>query len=174
MFRFNDTQAVSFSDQQPEKVDVVIIGGGIIGISSAWYLLNQGLSVFVAEKGRVAGEQSSRNWGWVRVTWRDEAEVPVAIDSLKCWKEITSEIDEDTGFTVGGIIGLARSEQEFAEFAALEYPKLLDANIAQDNLIRRLFFSGIIMILIFIVIVLYLLSKKKKSGYAIEQQGGDE
>ena len=116
MFRFNDTQAVSFSDQQPEKVDVVIIGGGIIGISSAWYLLNQGLSVFVAEKGRVAGEQSSRNWGWVRVTWRDEAEVPVAIDSLKCWKEITSEIDEDTGFTVGGIIGLARSEQEFAEF----------------------------------------------------------
>jgi glycine/D-amino acid oxidase-like deaminating enzyme len=88
----------------------------VIGISAAWYLLKQGLSVLVVDKGRVAGEQSSRNWGWVRVTWRDEAEVPIAIDSLNCWQEMSDELDEDLGFVRNGILGLATNQKELAEF----------------------------------------------------------
>jgi glycine/D-amino acid oxidase-like deaminating enzyme len=109
MFRFHSNSPVTFQDSVPDAVDVAIIGGGVIGISTAWYLLKRGLSVFVADKGRVAGEQSSRNWGWVRVTWRDEAEVPIAIDSLNCWQQLSEELDEDLGFTRGGIAGLAFS-----------------------------------------------------------------
>ena len=47
----------------PEKSDVVIIGGGIIGVSTAYYLAKYGISVTLIEKGKIAGEQSSRNWG---------------------------------------------------------------------------------------------------------------
>lgn len=54
---------VTFADALPEKVDVVVIGAGVIGISIAWFLAKQGVTVAVCEKGRVAGEQSSRNWG---------------------------------------------------------------------------------------------------------------
>ena len=50
----------------PEAVDVAIIGGGIIGVSTVYYLAKQGVSAAVFEKGRIAGEQSGRNWGWVR------------------------------------------------------------------------------------------------------------
>jgi len=50
----------------PKAADVVIIGGGIIGSATAYYLAKRGLSVAVVEKGRIAGEQSSRNWGWCR------------------------------------------------------------------------------------------------------------
>ena len=49
----------------PEKVDVVVIGAGIIGASTAYYLAKRGISVALCEKGRIAGEQSSRNWGFV-------------------------------------------------------------------------------------------------------------
>ena len=57
---------VAFCDPLPEAVDVVVIGAGIIGMSTAYLLAERGVRVLVCEKGRVAGEQSSRNWGWVR------------------------------------------------------------------------------------------------------------
>mgnify|MGYP000688794767 CR=1 FL=1 len=37
-----------------------LVGGGVIGVSTAWYLRQQGLSVLVLEKGRVAGERRVR------------------------------------------------------------------------------------------------------------------
>ena len=51
----------------PKAVDVVVIGGGIIGTSTAFELAERGYSVLLCEKGQIAGEQSSRNWGWVRL-----------------------------------------------------------------------------------------------------------
>ena len=116
MFRFNDSMPITFRDDLPDSVDVVVIGAGVIGISTAWYLREQGLSVLVCDKGRVAGEQSSRNWGWVRVTVRDPAEVPIALESLRCWDEISQLIDDDTGFTRQGILHLAESEQDMAGY----------------------------------------------------------
>ena len=47
------------------KADVVIIGAGIVGCCTAYYLAKKGVKVAIVEKGEVAGEQSSRAWGWV-------------------------------------------------------------------------------------------------------------
>jgi len=116
MFLFNDTSPVTFQDALPDRVDVVVIGGGVIGVSTAWYLREKGLSVVVCDKGRIAGEQSSRNWGWVRVTGRDADEVPIAMDSLRCWKEISDSLDEDVGFTQRGILALADTDADMADF----------------------------------------------------------
>jgi glycine/D-amino acid oxidase-like deaminating enzyme len=116
MFMFNDNSPIAFNDPLPEEVDVVVIGGGVIGIATAWFLLKKGLTALVCDKGRVAGEQSSRNWGWVRVTVRDEAEVPIAIDSVNCWEKIAAELDEDIGFTRQGMLALAETEKEMAEY----------------------------------------------------------
>lgn len=116
MFRYNDSTPVTFNDALPEQVDVVVIGGGIIGISTAWYLLEKGLTVLVCDKGRVNGEQSSRNWGWVRVTGRDPDEVPIAIDSVKCWEALSDELGEEIGFSRQGILALTDNETELAAF----------------------------------------------------------
>ena len=90
---------ITFQDKLPkEGVDVVIIGAGIIGISTAWFLMKDGLSVLVCEKGRVGGEQSTRNWGWVRQMGRDEAELPIVTESLNIWDGLAGEIGEDIGF----------------------------------------------------------------------------
>ncbi|MEM9639138.1 MAG: FAD-dependent oxidoreductase, partial [Pseudomonadota bacterium] len=57
---------VQFSGTLPEAADVVVIGGGVIGVSTALFLARAGQRVVLLEKGRIAGEQSSRNWGWIR------------------------------------------------------------------------------------------------------------
>ena len=116
MFPFTDKSPITFKDPLPESVDVVIIGGGIIGISTAWYLRKMGISVFVCEKGRIAGEQSGRNWGWIRVTLRDLAEVPVAIESSRYWEEISNEVDGDIGFSREGVLILAENSTDMAAF----------------------------------------------------------
>ena len=48
----------------PKKTTVAIIGGGIIGVATALELAERGVSAVLFEKGIIAGEQSSRNWGW--------------------------------------------------------------------------------------------------------------
>lgn len=116
MYPLSERSAVTFQDPLPEAVDVVVIGGGIIGVSTAFYLLKAGFSVLVCEKGRIAGEQSSRNWGWVRVTGRDADEVPVAMESLRCWEELTTELDEPLGFKRRGVMALTNNETELADF----------------------------------------------------------
>jgi glycine/D-amino acid oxidase-like deaminating enzyme len=88
----------------PAKVDVVVIGGGIIGVSTALYLSEKGLQVALCEKGHIAGEQSSRNWGWVRVTHRDMREFALSIESLKLWRKLDAALGIDTGFNQCGIL----------------------------------------------------------------------
>lgn len=83
---------VDSNDRLPEQADVVVIGGGIAGISAAYYIARKGHSVAVVEKGVVAAEQSSRNWGWVRQQNRDERELPLAKWSLAAWQELSDEI----------------------------------------------------------------------------------
>ncbi|MEW6342846.1 MAG: FAD-binding oxidoreductase [Paraburkholderia sp.] len=88
----------------PAQVDVVVIGGGIIGVSTALYLSEKGLQVALCEKGHIAGEQSSRNWGWVRVTHRDMREFQLSIESLKLWRKMDAALGIDTGFNQCGIL----------------------------------------------------------------------
>ena len=100
----------------PEAADVVIIGGGIIGVSTAWYLSRQGVSVALCEKGHIAGEQSGRNWGWVRQQSRDARELPMMIDSMRIWRGLAGEIGEDVGFTQAGCLFAARNDKQLSRF----------------------------------------------------------
>ncbi len=100
----------------PERADVVIIGGGIVGVSAAWFLAKSGNSVALCEKGHIAGEQSGRNWGWVRQQGRDVRELPMMIDSIRIWDGLAQSIGEDVGFTRGGCLFAARSEKELAGY----------------------------------------------------------
>jgi len=94
----------------PDEVDVVVVGGGIIGVSTALYLSDKGLRVAVCEKGYIAGEQSSRNWGWVRVTHRDMREFELSMESLKLWRTLDQRLGIDTGFKQCGILYMANDD----------------------------------------------------------------
>jgi glycine/D-amino acid oxidase-like deaminating enzyme len=99
----------------PERVDVAIVGAGIIGMSTAWALARRGLRVAVFEKGTIAGEQSSRNWGWIRTVGRDHAELPLSLHANALWREI--QHTEDVGYRQTGLAYLAASEAEMVKHA---------------------------------------------------------
>jgi glycine/D-amino acid oxidase-like deaminating enzyme len=98
----------------PARADVVIIGGGIIGTSAALFLAEQGVSVALCEKGHIAGEQSSRNWGWCRKMGRDPREIPLIIESLRLWQGMNERVAAETGFRQCGIMYLAGNPSELA------------------------------------------------------------
>ena len=80
------------------ETDVVIIGGGIIGVSAALTLAEKGIAVALFEKGEIAAEQSSRNWGWCRQQGRDPREMSLIIESLQRWREMSARIGQDVGY----------------------------------------------------------------------------
>ncbi len=115
---YSERSPIAFQDALPESVDVVVIGGGVIGVSTAWFLAKRGVRVAVLEKGRVAGEQSSRNWGWIRKQGRDADELPIAMESQDIWAGLGEEIGEDVGFIRRGVAYLADTERQLARHEA--------------------------------------------------------
>lgn len=99
----------------PQKVDVVVIGGGIIGTSTALELADGGLKVALCEKGGIGHEQSSRNWGWVRISRRDPREVPLMAESLRIWADLNRRTGRETGFKRSGIVFTCADEKQFDE-----------------------------------------------------------
>ncbi len=124
----------------PESADIVIIGGGIIGVSTAWFLAKRGINVALCEKGHIAGEQSGRNWGWIRQQGRDTREMPMIVESLRIWRGLEEEIGADVGFAETGCLYAARTDKQLDKYAdwvktAAEYG--LDTRVISADELRQ-------------------------------------
>jgi glycine/D-amino acid oxidase-like deaminating enzyme len=108
--------AVETDEAPPPRADVVIIGGGIAGVSTLLSLAEKGVSAVLVEKGRLAGEQSSRNWGFCRTQGRDLAEVPLAIESLRQWDRMAERVGAEVGFRRAGACYLCETPREVAAY----------------------------------------------------------
>src|SRR3954451_5394021 len=125
----------------PAQADAVVIGGGIIGVAASYYLAKKGHSVALIEKGVIAGEKSSRNWGWCRQQNRDERELPLIIRSLEIWGGLDQEIGADTGFRRKGLIYVTRDKgdlQRWEEWLAMArqyqvHSRMLTAEEARER-----------------------------------------
>jgi glycine/D-amino acid oxidase-like deaminating enzyme len=107
---------VASDETLPGRAEIVIVGGGIIGTSAALFLAQRGVSVVLCEKGHIAGEQSSRNWGWCRKMARDPREIPLVIESLRLWQGMNQMVEAETGFRTCGIMYLGETEADVARF----------------------------------------------------------
>ena len=95
----------------------------------------------LCEKGEIAGEQSSRNWGWCRKMGRDPREVPLAMEALRLWPEMNTLVGAETGFRRSGIVYLCRTQKELAKREAwLEQvgkPFQLDSRLLTRDQLNR-------------------------------------
>ena len=111
-------ERIAGDDRLPAEVDVVVIGGGIVGSAAAYYLAKGGHSVALLEKGLVGAEQSSRNWGWCRQQNRDAREMPLAMRSMELWDKFAAETGRDAGFRRCGLVYATNDAAQIAQWEA--------------------------------------------------------
>ena len=108
---------IATPDTLPAHADCVVIGGGIVGVSAAYWLARAGQKVVLVEKGAVGAEQSSRNWGWCRQQNRDARELPLSTRSLSLWEEMGADIGDSLGFSRCGLLYLSNDAAEIEGWA---------------------------------------------------------
>ena len=98
------------------EADVVVIGGGIVGSATAYYLAKRNVNAVLVEKGEIADEQSSRAWGFVRQQRRDPAEMPLMVEANRIWQGLENELDADIEWTQEGVLAAAGDEETMTRF----------------------------------------------------------
>ena len=98
--------------------DAVVIGGGIAGSFTALRLAQKGLSVRLLEQGPLFREASGRNGGGVRQQFRNPAEIPLAMESVKIWAGLAEELGSNLEYRRQGSLRLLRSQEEL-DFARM-------------------------------------------------------
>lgn len=93
--------------------DVIIVGGGIIGSSIAYYLVKKGTSVIVLEgSDHIGNGGSSRNGGGVRQSGRDPRELPLVMYGIKnFWPTLSEELEVDCEYHQDGNLRLGKTEK---------------------------------------------------------------
>ncbi|MBV4551595.1 FAD-binding oxidoreductase [Pseudomonas sp. SWRI102] len=95
--------------------DVLIIGGGIHGLSTALFLAQAGVQVTVLEAQYCGRHASGVNAGGVRTLGRHAAEIPLALASRDLWHNLESTLGDDGGFVPSGQLKLAENAAELLE-----------------------------------------------------------
>lgn len=97
-----------------QSVDVVVIGGGIIGCSTAFYLAKEGLSVHLIERNKIAQGTTRAAGGMLGAhsEYLNDTFYSFAQESQVLYKEFQRDVGADIGYITGGIIQFARSEKE--------------------------------------------------------------
>ncbi|HET7787202.1 MAG TPA: FAD-dependent oxidoreductase [Myxococcales bacterium] len=96
----------------PERADVVIVGGGIMGLSLAWNLAASGARrILVLERGYLCEGASGRNGGGVRATWGTPTLIELAKESIDFMGHFAQELGINVWLRKGGYLFLAQTAQ---------------------------------------------------------------
>lgn len=101
--------------------DVLIIGGGLHGLSAALHLARGGASVTVLEADFVGRHASGASAAGVRTLGRDRREMPLSVISIQMWRQIAELVGDDCGFHAGGQLRVTETDaQTTAELARVQ------------------------------------------------------
>lgn len=93
--------------QRVDEWDCIVVGGGIVGCSAAYYLSKAGMRCLIVEADGIAAAQSGRNLGFVRQQGRDFRELELAIEANRIWRQLEAELGRSVGWMQGGNVALA-------------------------------------------------------------------
>lgn len=105
-----------------KTADVIIIGGGINGCATAYYLAKRGIKdVLVLEADDSIGHGgSSRNGGGVRQSGRDVRELPYAMYAVNnMWPTLSEELGVDVEYYQRGNLRLGKTEAHLKKLETL-------------------------------------------------------
>jgi sarcosine oxidase, subunit beta len=100
-------------------VDVGVVGGGIVGASTAYFLADRGARVLLLESGRVGREASGMNAGGVRQQARALPEMPLALRSLELWADLDKRLDMPLEYERCGDLRIIETEADAERLRAI-------------------------------------------------------
>ncbi|MDD3147352.1 MAG: FAD-binding oxidoreductase [Candidatus Riflebacteria bacterium] len=122
--------------------DAVIIGGGILGVSTAYELARAGMkNICVLERKYLASGSTGRCGGGFRQQWSTEANTTLAMASVKRLEGLEEELGYRTEFFQGGYLILAHTEEEEQQFAknvAMQRSLGLEVNMVDPAEARKI------------------------------------
>ena len=92
--------------------DVIIVGGGIMGTSAAFFLRRYGKSVILLERGLIGQQASGVNFGNVRRQGRYLHQLPLANRSRAIWEHLSEMVGEDCEFVASGHLRVCYTREQ--------------------------------------------------------------
>lgn len=121
------------------NVEIVVIGGGVMGSSIAYHLARQGRRVLVVEQEGESAAEPTASWasaGGVRRQGRHVAEAKLASEAIARWHTLEQELDADLHYRSGGQLLLAESDEE-AEYLARFVEQQRELGFSDVRLVDR-------------------------------------
>ena len=97
----------------PETTDVLVIGGGLMGCSTAFHLARQGVKTILVERRAKPGvETTARSGAIIRAHYGVPALVPLALEANRRYARFEDEVGAPCGFVQSGYSVLVDAEDE--------------------------------------------------------------
>ena len=106
------------SARLPDTADVVVVGGGCMGTSTAWHLARRGLGVVLLEKSHVAAGATGHSGALVRQHYEARIGIRLAKESLAFFRRFKEETGFSCDFRTTGFLSGTR-ERDLPAFEAL-------------------------------------------------------
>ena len=97
---------------------VVVVGGGIVGVATAYYLAERGADVTVCEQGTLGNGATERSAGGIRTQFSTAVNVRLSQASVEVWESFAERFGTDIDYRRTGYLFLAREEGTADAFAA--------------------------------------------------------
>ena len=102
-----------------ETANAVIIGGGVMGTSTAYHLAKKGYQhVVLVEKKQLASGSTGLSAGGIRLQFSSEANIRISMESLQVFERFAEEFEAEIDFRQHGYLFLATEPEDWAEFQA--------------------------------------------------------
>jgi sarcosine oxidase subunit beta len=124
------------------EADVAIVGGGLMGAATAFFLRKHGRSVVLLERGLIGQQASGVNFGNVRRQARFLPQLPLANRSREIWGKLGALIGEDAEFLASGHLRVAYNDEmtsRIEDYAREAKHYDLHLDILSGNMLRDRF-----------------------------------
>ncbi|MDO5035139.1 MAG: FAD-binding oxidoreductase [Actinomycetaceae bacterium] len=103
----------NYSCVQPEIASIVIIGGGVMGMSTAWNLAQRGIQgIVLLEQHEIGRGSSAKPMGGVRANFSDPNNIILGQRSLKAFNQFGEDFGVNIELSRVGYLFLARNDEE--------------------------------------------------------------
>lgn len=124
------------------RADVIVVGGGIMGAATAFFLRQRGLSAILLERDLVGQGATNASFGNIRRQGRFLGQLPLANRSRALWGDLARLLGEDAEFVASGHIRVAFREEDAATleaYKAASAPYGLHLELMRGNAMRARF-----------------------------------